>query len=289
MPHQLAVRSGVIHPKYPQAPRQWVSYLGDQPGPGGGGMPPPNLGTGIQRDFSRRWGGDAESQFPRIDALARAGVLGAIGKVLSSSLRDGDDEQGAGFGEDDPQPPPLGDPGDRTKVRALTGPKKQPPQAGQATFDDPGGTLNYDNVIDVESRETTGSTPQGGPPNELPQASRSTQETTPLPDMSFLEPAVEFARTRAGGGDGPQRTGGPTTGPSFVSPALTRQQESPTPAPTSRRAGRPSGGISPRSRREIQQSVASFDTLGDSALAHVVRAANSVRPEDMDTYRRFAR
>jgi hypothetical protein len=108
MPHQLAVRSGVIHPKYPAAPRQWVSYMGDQPGPGGAAMPPPSLGTGVQRDFSRRWGGDAESRFPRLDALGRAAALGAIGKVLSDGLAEPDKGDAAGPTAPTLPPPPSG-------------------------------------------------------------------------------------------------------------------------------------------------------------------------------------
>jgi exonuclease VII small subunit len=108
MPHQLAVRSGVIHPKYPAAPRQWVSYMGDQPGPGGAAMPPPSLGTGVQRDFSRRWGGDAESRFPRLDALGRAAALGAIGKVLSDGLAETDEGDASGPTAPTLPPPPSG-------------------------------------------------------------------------------------------------------------------------------------------------------------------------------------
>jgi hypothetical protein len=110
MPHQLAVSSGVIQPKYPAAPRQWVSYMGDQPQPSGA-LPTPNLSTGVRRDFSRGWGGDRESQFPKLDSAARAFTLGAIGKVLSQGLQDD-----AGEGEDDDPaapnlpPPPSGTP-----------------------------------------------------------------------------------------------------------------------------------------------------------------------------------
>jgi exonuclease VII small subunit len=97
MPHQIAVRSGVINPKYPAAPRQWVTYASDSPSPGGA-VSTPNLSSGAQRDFSRRWGGDAESKFPRLDAAARALTIGALGKVLSQGIQDLDD--------DDQQPPP---------------------------------------------------------------------------------------------------------------------------------------------------------------------------------------
>lgn len=107
MPHQLAVSSGVIKPKYPAAPRQWVSYTGDQPGPGGPGMPPPSLGTGIQRDFGRRWGGDSETRFPKLDSFARAASLGAIGNVLSQGLRDSEDGDDSGTTAPKlPDPPP---------------------------------------------------------------------------------------------------------------------------------------------------------------------------------------
>ena len=106
MPHQLAVSSGVIKPKYPAAPRQWVTYMGDQPQPSGA-LPTPNLSTGVRRDFSRGWGGDRESQFPRLDAFARAATLGAIGKVLSEGLQGlqgGDEENDEG---DDPTSPTM--------------------------------------------------------------------------------------------------------------------------------------------------------------------------------------
>lgn len=108
MPHQLAVRSGVIQPKYPAAPRQWVSYMGDQPGPGGAAMPPPSLSAGVQRDFSRRWGGDAESRFPRLDAVGRAFALGAISKVLSDGLAETDKGDAAGPTAPTLPPPPSG-------------------------------------------------------------------------------------------------------------------------------------------------------------------------------------
>jgi hypothetical protein len=128
MPHQLAVRSGVIHPKYPAAPRQWVTYMGDQP-TGGGAVSQPNLASGVQRNFSRRWSGDAESRFPRLEGLGRAAMLGAIGKLLSESINQ-------------PTAPPSG--GRPPAPYGMTGPGKgqqptsaQPPPGGPPA---PGGS-----------------------------------------------------------------------------------------------------------------------------------------------------
>jgi len=128
MPHQVAVRSGVIHPKYPAAPRQWVTYMGDQPSPRGS-VSQPDLSTGVQRNFGRRWGGDAESRFPRLEAFARAASLGAIGKVLSQGVKDLDD---------DDQTPPSG--GRPPAPYGMTGPGSgQQPQQQQPSTQSPSG------------------------------------------------------------------------------------------------------------------------------------------------------
>lgn len=271
MPHQLAVRSGVIKPRYPSAPRQWVTYAGEQPTGAGGGLAPPRLGTGIQRDFSRGWAGDRESQFPRLDAFSRAAVLGSLGKVLSQSLRDQDE---GGSPAQTPTPPPLptppaGPPPEEEKV-AGTG---VAPYAGRRHY-------AYERPVGGDDDEVAGELPSGqlglpsgpaglprGPfgvleppatsrspldtgPGMLPATSRTTDETTALPAMEALRPDMVYA----GGARPPQQQ-------SFVSPALASLQASV--GGQGQQMRQPVGprrprGINPRALQQIRDDLAEF-------------------------------
>jgi hypothetical protein len=295
MPHQLAVRSGVIQPKYPAAPRQWVSYMGDQPQPSGA-LPTPNLNTGIRRDFSRGWGGDSESKFPRLDATARAFTLGAIGKVLSQGLQGGDE---SGDTADTPTPPGLppapGSPpapssGSTSTPGTNVAPYKPRKLYGFETlvdddYDEPAGELSAGPLGlpsgplglpegrrglppgfkgELASGDRDGSPLRSGP-GELPPTSRSTDESEGMPiipDMVYPEGVRPPSRGET------QRVGGPTTGPSFAAPALTRQQQSLNASAPSRSksSGRRARGMSPESRerisadiKEVRDTIARFE------------------------------
>lgn len=110
MPHQIAAASGLIKPKYPQAPRQWVSTIPERRI--SAEMPTPNITTGIQRNYGRSWSGDADTRFPRFEATSKALALGAIGYVLSRSMQDDDDMDGVSETPPPPNlpPPPSGMP-----------------------------------------------------------------------------------------------------------------------------------------------------------------------------------
>lgn len=101
MPHQYAIKTGVIRPKYPAAPRQWTSTFPEPPS--AGGLPPVNTSTGVRRDFSGQWPG--EERFPLLDATLRAASIGAIGYAISRSLKDSREEYEGGVGVDGPEPP----------------------------------------------------------------------------------------------------------------------------------------------------------------------------------------
>jgi hypothetical protein len=252
MPHQLAVRSGVIQPKYPAAPRQWVSYMGDQPQPSGA-LPTPNLNTGIRRDFSRGWGGDRESQFPKLDATARAFTLGAIGKVLSQGLQGGD-ESGDSADPSPPDLPPAPSPGtvpskaspvsSSTAVspferRKLYGFEKPVGDDDEPAGELPSGTLGLPSgMLGLPSGRQ--GIPQGAKgelppvngarspletgPGVLPSTSRSTEDSESMPSASLVPDVVYAGGARPPQGDVSQRAGGPTTSPAFAASALTRQQ-----------------------------------------------------------------
>jgi hypothetical protein len=287
MPHQLAVRSGVIHPKYPSAPRQWVTYMGDQPSPSGQ-ISNPNLSTGVQRDFSRRWSGDAESRFPRLDALARAASLGAIGKVLSQSVRDLDDDD-----DQTPPPPTLGlPPGSPQQTPAGTTPQQRPtlqtgaqgPQSGsgmnrhgyfanaRTMFDDePAGEIGGrpelgsgdKPFIDAESWETSG---EIGGMKALGSAGK------PFIDAESWETSGEIGGMKALGAgakpfiDAESWEGGatPQLDPSrastslmqFASPALTAGNSQAQSAQRRRRSG-----ISPGALKRIRRDLAEFGAM----------------------------
>jgi hypothetical protein len=116
MPHQIAAASGLIKPKYPQAPRQWVSTIPERRI--NAELPTPNITTGIQRNYGRSWSGDADTRFPRFEATSKALALGAIGYVLSRSMKD--DGEVGGVSETPPPPnlppPPSGTPQKRKKT-----------------------------------------------------------------------------------------------------------------------------------------------------------------------------
>lgn len=240
MPHQLAVRSGVIQPKYPAAPRQWVSYMGDQPGPGGAAMPPPSLSAGVQRDFGRRWGGDAESRFPRLDAVGRALSLGAIGKVLSDGISESNEGETGPTAPTLPPPPSgggtptgVGTSSQQTSSQqtSSTSVSSSPPsqQAGLGTGQRalnsgmpalgagpraglavPQDDDDDDNMIDVESWEVD----SVGPANMYRH---------PLAD-SFKEIGDQPNPLAGPIGRGPAKRGKDQAAPDLASPALRRQQ-----------------------------------------------------------------
>jgi hypothetical protein len=282
MPHQVAVRSGVIHPKYPAAPRQWVTYAGDAPSTGGA-VSTPNLSSGAQRDFSRRWGGDAESKFPRLDSFARAATIGALGKVLSQGIQDLDD--------DDQQQPPAGR---LPSPYGMTGPgtgagqqqtgRQSSPYGGQHAYARtmPSATGELDesipdrryaserevpdtanaiggmkalnagnNVIDADSWETAG---EIGSTKGLDTVRKpGSGATSNFIDVDSWEVAGELPGQRAIGSalEMPQQGNIPALS-SFVSPALRNQQSS----INKRRRG---AGMAPNALSNIRKTLAEFE------------------------------
>jgi hypothetical protein len=118
MPHQMAIQSGVIRPRYPAAPQQWSSAFDQRP-TAPAPPPIPRVSAGVQRNYSSQWPG--EHRFGRIEQLGNLMATAALGYAYVTKTDDegeGDDKKGYEL----PSPEELEN---KTKITSDSGPSPE--------------------------------------------------------------------------------------------------------------------------------------------------------------------